>query len=76
MTSWAVSRKPSPVRPPTSTNEAKRDHTTHVSAWRRVQVFSIAFMPADGVFTASTAFLRRQYSARSANAASTLAGFE
>ena len=33
ITSCEVSRNPSPVRPPTSMNEAKRDQTTQVSAW-------------------------------------------
>ncbi|MNW61054.1 hypothetical protein D3C74_390850 [compost metagenome] len=49
MTSWAVSRKPRPLRPPTSTNDAKRDHTTQVSAWSRVHELIIVFMPSWGV---------------------------
>ena len=49
ITSCDVSRYPSPVLPPTSTNDAKRDQTTHVSACRSVQVLSIVFIPWLGV---------------------------
>src|SRR5208283_2438825 len=57
-------------------NEAKRDQTTHVSAWYSVQMLTIVFNPSWGVRHWNTASLRSQYDFKSANARSTFDEFE
>src|ERR1035441_2962120 len=71
MTSCEVSRYPSPVRPPTSMNDANRDQTTHVSAWYSVQVLIMVSRPVCGVRHWNTASFSCQYERSPANAAST-----
>src|ERR1035441_618972 len=71
MTSCEVSRYPSPVRPPTSMKDAKRDQTTHVSAWYSVQVLIMVSRPGCGVRHCTTASFSCQYERSPANAAST-----
>src|SRR5690349_12656882 len=76
ITSWDVSRKPRPVRPPTSMKEAKRDQTTQVSAWYRFQILTIEFRPACGVLTWNLASFLSQWSFKAAKAESTFGRLE